>query len=198
MSVYLSMAAFALASSISPGPVNLVALSAGAQHGLRAGLRHVTGATVGFTGLLLLIGLGLNELIARSGYGPSLMLLLRWGGLSFLVYMAYQLARSDGKLGGDDKAQRAKPSYLYGATMQWLNPKAWIASLAGMAAYASSGDGLLVWQFAAIYFVICYASLASWAWAGAKLRRHLNEPRKLIVFNRTLAVLLLACAVYML
>jgi threonine/homoserine/homoserine lactone efflux protein len=196
MSLYLSMAAFALASSISPGPVNLVALSAGAQHGLSASLRHVTGATVGFTFLLLLIGLGLNELIARSGYGPSLMLLLRWGGLSFLVYMAYQLARSDGKLGSKE-AQRAKPSYLYGATMQWLNPKAWIASLAGMSAYASSGDGLLVWQFAAIYFVICYASLASWAWAGASLRRHLNEPRKLMFFNRALAALLLLAAVYM-
>ncbi|MDC8772623.1 LysE family translocator [Roseateles albus] len=201
MSVYLSMAAFALASSISPGPVNLVALSAGAQHGLRAGLRHVTGATVGFTALLLLIGLGLNELIAHSGYGPSLMLVLRWGGLSFLVYMAWQLARSDGKLGSSksasSEAQRAKPSYLYGATMQWLNPKAWIASLAGMAAYASSGDGLLVWQFAAIYFVICYASLASWAWAGASLRRHLNEPRKLMFFNRTLAAFLLLAALYM-
>lgn len=196
MSLYLSMAAFALASSISPGPVNLVALSTGAQHGLRAGLRHVTGATLGFTLLLLLIGLGLNEVIERSGYGPSLMLALRWGGLSFLVYMAFELARSDGKL-GRDAAQRTKPSYLYGAAMQWLNPKAWIASLAGMAAYASSGDRLLVWQFAAIYLVICYASLASWAWAGAALRHHLKEPRKLMYFNRTLAALLLLAAVYM-
>lgn len=196
MSLYLSMAAFALASSISPGPVNLVALSTGAQHGLRAGLRHVTGATLGFTLLLLLIGLGLNEVIDRSGYGSSLMLALRWGGLSFLVYMAFELARSDGKL-GRDAARRTKPSYLYGAAMQWLNPKAWIASLAGMAAYASSGDLLLVWQFAAIYFVICYASLASWAWAGASLRHHLQEPRKLMYFNRTLAALLLLAAVYM-
>ncbi len=31
MNIYLSMAAFALAASITPGPVNIVALSAGAQ-----------------------------------------------------------------------------------------------------------------------------------------------------------------------
>lgn len=58
MTVLLSMAAFALASSITPGPVNVVALSAGARHGLAASMRHVTGAIVGFTLLLLLIGFG--------------------------------------------------------------------------------------------------------------------------------------------
>ena len=55
MSLLLSMAAFALASSISPGPVNIVALSAGAQFGLRPAMRHVSGATLGFTLLLLLL-----------------------------------------------------------------------------------------------------------------------------------------------
>jgi threonine/homoserine/homoserine lactone efflux protein len=44
MSDFLSMAAFALAASISPGPVNIVALSTGAQYGLRVSMRHVTGA----------------------------------------------------------------------------------------------------------------------------------------------------------
>ena len=59
MTLYLSMAAFALVSSITPGPVNIVALGAGARHGLAASMRHVSGATIGFTVLLLLIGLGL-------------------------------------------------------------------------------------------------------------------------------------------
>lgn len=84
MTALLSMAAFALASSISPGPVNVVALSAGAQHGLAASLRHVTGATVGFTLLLLLIGLGLHELLARF---PNLIEIVKWAGVGFLLYM---------------------------------------------------------------------------------------------------------------
>ncbi len=48
MSLLISMAAFALAASISPGPVNVVALSSGMQFGLGPSLRHVLGATVGF------------------------------------------------------------------------------------------------------------------------------------------------------
>ena len=68
MELYLSMAAFALASSITPGPVNLVALNCGARFGLRASGRHIAGATLGFTLLLLLIGLGLYELLERARY----------------------------------------------------------------------------------------------------------------------------------
>lgn len=193
MTTLLSMAAFALAASISPGPVNLVALSAGAQHGLRAGMRHVTGATFGFTLLLLLTGLGLHELLSRL---PYLTTAIQWAGVAFLLFMAYKLAADDGRL-GTDKSARA-PSLLYGAVMQWLNPKAWLAALAGMGAYAANGDAAQVWIFTAIYFVICYVSLACWAYAGAFLRPYLQEPRRIRLFNRLLAVLLAGSAGYLL
>ena len=193
MTVLLSMAAFALASSISPGPVNVVALSAGAQHGFAASMRHVTGATLGFTLLLLLIGLGLHELLARF---PNLIDIVKWAGVGFLLYMAYKLAVDDGKLGAD-KPTRG-PSFAYGAAMQWLNPKAWLASLAGMGAYAADGDGRLVWQFTVVYFVVCYLSIASWAYAGTFLRRYLQEPKRVRLFNRVMAALLAASALYLL
>ena len=193
MTALLSMAAFALASSISPGPVNIVALSAGAQHGLAASMRHVTGATVGFTVLLLLIGLGLHELLAHF---PNLITFVKWVGVAFLFYMAYKLATDDGRLGADKPARG--PSFAYGAAMQWLNPKAWLASLAGMGAYAADGDGRLVWQFSVVYFVICYVSIASWAYAGTFLRKHLQRPRRVRFFNRVMAALLAASALYLL
>ncbi|CAB3790353.1 LysE family translocator [Paraburkholderia fynbosensis] len=193
MTVLLSMAAFALASSISPGPVNVVALSAGARHGLAASMRHVSGATVGFTALLLLIGLGLHELLTHF---PNLIDIIKWAGIAFLLYMAYTLAVDDGRL-GTDKPSRG-PSFAHGAAMQWLNPKAWLASLAGMGAYAANGDGGLVWQFTALYFVICYVSIASWAYAGTFLRKYLQEPERVRRFNRVMAALLAASALYLL
>ncbi|MGE8160631.1 LysE family translocator [Paraburkholderia sp. NPDC080076] len=193
MTALLSMAAFALASSISPGPVNIVALSAGAQHGLVASMRHVTGATVGFTVLLLLIGLGLHELLAHF---PNLITVVKWAGVGFLLYMAYKLAVDDGQLGADKPARG--PSFAYGAAMQWLNPKAWLASLAGMGAYAADGDGRLVWQFTVVYFVICYVSIASWAYAGTFLRKYLQQARRVRFFNRVMAALLAASALYLL
>jgi threonine/homoserine/homoserine lactone efflux protein len=193
MSMLISMAAFALASSISPGPVNIVALSSGAQFGFRASLRHVGGATVGFTVLLLIIGLGLHEL---SSQWPFLTQVIQWAGVAFLLFLAYKLTVDDGKLGGGTQVKG--PSFFYGAAMQWLNPKAWLASLAGMGAYAANGADLLVWQFATVYFVVCYGSIACWAYAGTCLRSYLQVPARVRLFNRAMALLLASSAVYLL
>lgn len=188
-----SMAAFALATSITPGPVNIVALSAGARYGLRASLRHVTGATVGFALLLLSIGLGMHEALVRW---PFLTRAIEWAGVAFLLYVAYKLASDDGDI--ESASALRGPSLMIGATMQWLNPKAWLASVAGVGVYAASGENSLVWQFAAIYFVVCYVSIACWAWAGASLRHALREPARVRFVNRTMALLLAASAVWLL
>ena len=192
MDPYLSMAAFALASSITPGPVNLVALNCGARFGFRASARHITGATVGFTLLLLLIGLGLYELLERV---PILMRGIQWGGVAFLLYMAWRLAVDDGRL--EPATAGNGPSLLDGALMQWLNPKAWLASVAGMGLFAANGDVLRVWLFAGLYFVICYGSIACWAGAGAFLSRYLQEPGRVRWLNRTMALLLAGSAFYL-
>jgi len=193
MTPYLSMAAFALASSITPGPVNLVALNCGARHGFAASLRHVTGATVGFTLLLLLIGLGLYEVLQRA---PALMIGIQWSGIGFLLYMAWRLASDDGQLGAG-KAM-AGPSLWTGALMQWLNPKAWLASVAGMGLFAADGAVTRVWLFAALYFVICYLSLGAWGLAGSLLRQHMQHPARVRLLNRLMALLLAGSALYLL
>lgn len=46
ISLLLPMAAFALAASISPGPVNLICLSSGTHYPIVKGLIFVTGATL--------------------------------------------------------------------------------------------------------------------------------------------------------
>lgn len=193
MNIYFSMAAFALAASITPGPVNILALSAGAQFGFNATLRHVLGATLGLTLLLILLGLGLHQLLTLW---PVLTQILQWAGSAFLLFMAYQLAFDDGKLGSGNRRQA--PSFWYGALLQWLNPKAWLASVASLGAFVADGDRLLLWQFAAIYCVICYASVACWAYAGTMLTGLLQQARNVRRFNRLMALLLAASACYLL
>ncbi|WP_430472746.1 LysE family translocator [Thalassospira lucentensis] len=192
MSLYLSMAAFALAASITPGPVNILVLSSGVQYGFRPSLRLVFGATAGFCLLLLLIGLGLHEMLETF---PQLTTVIQWAGVAFLLFMAWKLASSDGQLGKGD-AQRG-PKAITGAIMQWVNPKAWLASIAGMGAYAASGADTLIWEFTAIYFVVCFASVACWAYAGAFLSRFLGDPSRIRIFNRVMAALLVASALYL-
>lgn len=97
-SLLLSMAGFALAMSITPGPVNLVALGSGARHGFAASLRHVVGATLGFILLLLLMGLGLGATTAAVAAGGGAAALGR-GDLSRLDGLAATGGQRPGRRG---------------------------------------------------------------------------------------------------
>lgn len=193
MSLWLSMAAFALAASISPGPVNIVALSSGAQFGLAAGQRHVLGATLGFVLLLLFTGFGLRQVLQQQ---PALIDLVRWAGMLFLLYLAWKLAMDEGRI--DTAVATRPPSFVRGAAMQWLNPKAWLAAVAGMGAFVANGEALLIWSFALIYCVVCYLSVAAWVYAGAFLAGYLRSRARVRVFNRLMAALLAGCALSLL
>jgi threonine/homoserine/homoserine lactone efflux protein len=70
-------------------------------------------------------------------------------------------------------------------------PKAWLAAVAGVGAY-TAGEQQLLWLFTWIYGPICFVSVASWAWAGSVIRQYLGEPRRLRLFNRGLALLLVS------
>lgn len=78
--------------------------------------------------------------------------------------------------------------------MQWLNPKAWLASVSGIAAYTEPTDVYGVWLFAGIYLVICWLSLMVWVLIGAWMREWLATSSRIRQLNRVLAIgLLLSC-----
>lgn len=193
LAMILPMSAFALAASISPGPVNLVCLSSGTRHPLSQGLVFVTGATLGFVVLFVAVGLGFYSLLTMV---PGLNQALRWAGVAFLLYLSWRLFRDDGRL-PEGEAQRA-PGFLTGVLMQWLNPKAWLASASGIGAYTNGSDLDQVLLFAALYLPICWLSLGSWVYAGAFLRRYVHRPAVLVAANRTLAMLLAGSCIYLL
>ncbi|WP_252109337.1 MULTISPECIES: LysE family translocator [unclassified Halomonas] len=184
VSLLLPMSAFALAASISPGPVNLVCMSSGIHYRVARGLVFVTGATLGFIALFLSVGAGLYSLLSLW---PALEVLLRWAGVAFLLYLSARLALDNGRLAQNFNARA--PGFLTGAVMQWLNPKAWLASASGISAYAgANAEHTLL--FAALYLPICWLSLSCWVFAGAFLKRYVANPTLLVVINRVLALLL--------
>lgn len=191
MSLLIAMCLFALSMSVSPGPVNLVTFSSGLNYGFLPSLPFVAGAAIAFTLLLILVGLGLGEIVAIS---PVLMQVLAYAGTAFICYMGYKIATAHPELPG---ASERQPHFLQGAALQWLNPKAWIASLSGVSAFeATLGNGLMI--FASLYLVICFFSVAVWAYAGAKVGDMLQDSGKLQWCNRLMGALLVVVAFYLL
>jgi len=153
----------------------------------------VTGATLGFIALFIAIGLGLYSAFTAI---PVLNSILRWAGIAFLLYLSVQLFRDNGQL--SEHEHQEAPSFMTGAVMQWLNPKAWLASASGIGAYTKGDDVQEVILFAMLYLPICWLSLSCWVYAGRFLRRYIQQPNVLMIFNRTLALLLAASCLYLL
>lgn len=194
LSVLTSMTLFALVASITPGPVNLVGLSSGARYRLTVGLIFITGATLGFVLLFIAVGLGLYQVMQQF---PALNQVLQLGGIGFLLWLSYLLIKDKGDISEQDQAKA--PGFMTGAVMQWLNPKAWLASASGIAAYTASGELHEVLIFAAIYLPVCWLSLCCWVYAGAFLRRFVHNTGVMRVINRSLAgLLILSCILILL
>ncbi len=191
MSVFIAMCMFSLSMSISPGPVNLITLSTGVNHGFKKAIPFVSGATIGFTLLLVLVGLGLASLAEQN------QLLFHWlgyAGAGFICYMGYKVATSKPEI--EVKSQDL-PSFYQGFLLQWLNPKAWIACLSGVSAFNLADSNTMLALFVSLYFAICYVSMASWALVGDRINRLLTSPRHLRVFNAVMGGGLIGVAFYL-
>jgi threonine/homoserine/homoserine lactone efflux protein len=181
----VSLASFAFATSITPGPNNLMLMMSGANFGLRRTLPHWLGVALGFVVMTFAIGLGLAALLERS---PSLRFALQVCGIGYMLWLAYRLASSHTLAKGHGRA--IPLTFLQAAAFQWANPKAWAMALSAIGVYAASGSPAQVALVAVVFGLINFPCVGVWVSAGQKLRGALQDERKLRIFNGTLAALL--------
>jgi threonine/homoserine/homoserine lactone efflux protein len=186
----LALATFAGVNSITPGPNNLMLLASGVRHGFRASVPHMLGISLGFAVLMMAAGLGLGALFERW---PALHQVLRWAGIGYLLWLAWQLWHADAPRAAATGSAAAPMSFLGAALFQWVNPKAWmmaIGAVAGfMAADAGVGAALLIALVCAAVNLPC---ISVWVLGGVRLSRWLSEPVARRRFNASMAALLLA------
>lgn len=184
------MLLFSLAMSLSPGPVNLVILASGAVHGARRTVPFVTGATLGFACMLAGVGLVIGPVLSSH---HLLTQGLRWGGLAFILYLAWRIAMSET---AENEGSLSAPGWRHGAVVQCLNPKAWIACASGTALFAPAGDVPSVLCFVAVYGVVCGACLMAWAVLGQRVSQYLTTSLRKRLFNTAMGVAMAASALY--
>ncbi|BBW93813.1 amino acid transporter LysE [Pseudoalteromonas sp. PS1M3] len=196
MSTLIAMALFAFVTSISPGPVNIVATSSGANFGFNKTLHHITGATIGFTSILLLLGVGVIEVFHEN---PEIMNYLSYIGAAFLLYMSYKIAFSPiSKV--DEENQATPPTIVEGLLCQWLNPKAWIVAISGVTVFSSNGENNTssILLFSLVFFVVCFLSISIWAVMGVTIKKLLSHPEHYKIFNLIMGCILASTVIYLL
>ncbi|HGN8865003.1 TPA: LysE family translocator [Klebsiella michiganensis] len=152
----------------------------------------ISGATTGFTLLLILVGFGFYAVIDKY---PLFFNYLNIAGSAFIIYMGYKIAASAPEL---SLKKNDTPGFVQGFLLQWLNPKAWIACASGVALFSEPATQTMLMVFIIIYFLVCYISLAAWAVLGNNVSILLNNAQRIRVFNVLMGVLLIVTACYML
>ena len=91
LTTWLIYSAAALGLSLTPGPNGLLALTHGALYGTRRTIATILGGSLGFTLVIALSMFGVGALLAASA---GLLVILKWAGGAYLVFLGIQVWRS--------------------------------------------------------------------------------------------------------
>ncbi len=190
LEILIALAAFAIITSITPGPNNLMVMASGANFGVRRTLPHMAGVLLGFNFMIWMVGAGLIGVLEAI---PASFVVLKILSAGFLLFLAWKIANAAAP-GEDPKAVAGKPlTFFQAAAFQWVNPKAWALSLAAVGAYASDAHPVLSLAAVAVIFLAAgVPSVGTWLLLGTQLRRFLTNGARLRIFNWTCAALLVA------
>ncbi len=183
--LFLALLGFAFVTSVTPGPNNMMLLASGVNFGVRRTVPHMLGISLGHAVMVFLVGLGLAGIFKAW---PPALTVLKLVSVAYMLWLAWKIALAGAP--GAGKAAARPMTFLQAAAFQWVNPKAWAMALGAVAAYVpvpSVGAYLTV---ALVFASVNLPSVAIWAGAGQAVRRWLEGPGRLRVFNWTMAVLL--------
>lgn len=183
----------ATASSFTPGPNTTLSTALAANRGLRGALHFVLAVPVGWGLLLTVCAVGLGSLVMAA---PALRWAIVLGGVAYLLWLAQRLWRS-GQLSQADDA-RLDVSFVQGVLLQFLNIKAWMLALAIVAGWIAGrpdATSRFLQTFPLMLF-FAFSSNLTYALIGSMLRQWLAQGRRLLAFNRLMAMLLTATALW--
>ena len=184
-----ALATFALITVITPGPNNLMLMASGTNFGFVRTIPHMLGIGLGFPLMVACVGLGVMRVF---DLWPASYLLLKAVSVVYLLWLAWKIANAAPPASAEARAEGRPLTFLQSAAFQWVNPKAWSMALSAITLYAAGRDLTAVLWVAGVYVGVSAISTTSWTILGQQLRRVLKSPARLRLFNRVMAVLLVA------
>ena len=181
------LALFALVSSGTPGPNNMMLMASGANFGFRRSMPHMLGIAIGFTFMTFLVGLGLAGVFEQF---PVLHTVLKVVSVAYMLFLAWKIANAAPLKQGE--ATGSPFTFFQAAAFQWVNPKAWAMALTAVTVYAPSRDLYGAVAVALIFGLVNFPSVSVYTVLGEQVRKFLTSPLHLRSFNIVMALLLIA------
>ncbi len=188
----------AIVMEITPGPnMGYLAVTT-LSNGRRAGMAAVIGTALG----LFLVGiLGAFGLAAVIGKSVWLYQALRWGGVLFLFWLAWDGWRNAGlDITASPKDGQDRRYALRGLVTNLLNPKAFLFYVSVLPSFVDPGKDVVT---GAVFLTIIYVAIATVVHsaivvAASSMRRFLDTPALVRKISRALSLLLVGIAFWLL
>ena len=180
---------------ISPGTGVIYTLSAGLSRGFRASIVAAFGCTLGIVPHMLAAITGLAALLHASALAFET---IKYLGVAYLLYMAWQAWRERGSLQVDDQvdARSALRVTIHAILINILNPKLSIFFFAFLPQFVSAGDAAPLAHMlllSGVFMAMTFAVFVVYGLFAAAIRRHvLTRPSILAWMRRTFAAAFVA------
>ena len=184
----LSIVSFGMASTMTPGPNNMMLMSSGLTFGYKQTIPHALGVNFGFPVMVICVGLGVGRLFEAF---PFVYFILKIAGIGYLLWMAWHIANTKGSL--DKENAKDKPfTFWQAALFQWINPEAWVMAITSTAAFITDHRvaSVQVVIISSIFFLCAIVSTNSWSLGGVLLKRFIQNERLVRLFNIAMAILI--------
>lgn len=187
MELLIAIFIFAVSTSITPGPNNIMIMASGVNFGARRSFPHYLGICFGFPVMVILVGSSFGFVFDRY---PVIHAIIKIFGIAYLLYLSWLIANSAPQ---SFDVTEAKPiSFWQAVLFQWVNPKAWIMATGAVATYTSATSDIYaqVLIIALVFFLVAFPCIGSWLFFGVWLKRFLKDPYHQKIFNICMASLL--------
>lgn len=175
-------------TAVTPGPNTITSMTFGNRYGFRRTLPFNVGIFSGVLALALMAAFAGNALLTAL---PELREILKWFGISYLLWLAWHIFRA-GPLESGQTEQKA--SFVRGYLQQFINVKGILYCITSMTTFVLPfvTDPLLISLNALLLAVIALLSTLIWSGFGSLFRNLFQDHYKVV--NTILALLLVYCA----
>jgi len=195
----LAFALTAFVIEITPGP-NMTYLAAlSLSNGMRTGFAAVAGIALGLLTYGIIAAFGVAALIDNS---PLLYGLLRWGGVAYLLWLAWESWSSERETSPDEtngNSDSPWPAFRRGLITNLLNPKAAVFYVAVLPDFIRLDGGAVVTQtllLSVVYVSIATAIHSAIVALAGTLQTKTGGKRHRRTIRRALALVLVGIAIW--
>jgi threonine/homoserine/homoserine lactone efflux protein len=175
---------------VSPGTGVLYTLAAALTRGSRMSVAAAFGCTLGIVPHLAAAMLGLAAVLHTSALAFAA---LKWLGVSYLLYMAWQALRQRGALAVDSRvdARSAAQVIVTGFLINILNPKLSIFFLAFLPQFIAADEAHVLWrmlELGIVFMAMTFAVFVLYGLFAASVRdRIISRPAAMAWLRRAFA-----------